>query len=1011
MAGYDDTYQMIISTLMGRPAGEEIQPDEQQAYEINMLNYIRSLELLANGPLIGIATPTTQPVQPNNARACYISGVAQDRTVTFQNFRNYLGQPIQITNGQMEACLVILIWDTQYWSAETVPTSIISAAENANFYYNYNVKKTYASVAAMNADENNPIGTDGKYIQIGDIVSVVNSTTPSENGVYSYTGSGWTYQSSYNFQVSQVKGDNPNTAPSLKLFTDEVNIFNTKVPSTQLIPLETLEGYYINSSGVIVTTTTASRYVDKYSVKEGAEYSTIVKTGSSATMSVAFYKDNNILTVHYIGNNNEQKISDIAPVGANIMYIGYTTIPIAVYEKDNSLQDYIQENTALIQEEAILSNADFTSVFNISGKYINKNTGNEATSVVAITTDFLPLENMIGDKLIVKGASFDYSLAVNFYDSDKNFISTIGIGTDFLYIDKTEFPVNAKYVRINGDAKGKNAVNIAGNIIEMLGRIEPSEIYLANDPSQISINTTAKTITITGGYYHSQKTGGVLPVGSWSYANVGSLIFAVFLSDYKELVFRRIGETPNKNERYLFSFVQTGSVNSAYVSGLQNYTLNGTTYSNYNPTVSGAEPIKYGLLTANKLLYSPKTRTLDITTGIVVMNGARTSTFSQQLVLSSTWQVIYYDTETGLLASATTAQVGSYKDKIIVGVKSDSGLISGFAYTEVTTNAQFDPDYWLQYGHRSKILTEHYVPPTKTDWEFVEETNTFTATLYSRFDALVAQYPNYVSGRVLGQDETGTDIKCYEFIPTGVKYGNSQYGGLMYKVMTTSNHHGWEKNGTICNLWFFELLCSSNDELIKWMRNHIHFITVPMMNPYGAITGTRQNQNGVDLNRNYSIGWTLTEPGTATYGGTEPFSELATQFVKSVIDSNTDIRLFIDFHNFSRSDEGMFWVPSSTKLLLPVARDTFGETFYSIQERYPNEFSEDFRIGYANMSSNGMSQAYASAICKAAACTFEVSGGFQSDWDKALFPERMACHATMALEGYINFIKEGVFRT
>ena len=31
MAGYDDTYQMIISTLMGRPVGTEIQPDSQQA--------------------------------------------------------------------------------------------------------------------------------------------------------------------------------------------------------------------------------------------------------------------------------------------------------------------------------------------------------------------------------------------------------------------------------------------------------------------------------------------------------------------------------------------------------------------------------------------------------------------------------------------------------------------------------------------------------------------------------------------------------------------------------------------------------------------------------------------------------------------------------------------------------------------------------------------------------------------------------------------------------------------
>lgn len=195
MAGYDDTRQMIISTLIGRPVGTEIQDTAQQAYELNMLDYIRSLELVANGPLIGIATPTTQPIQPNDSRVCYIAGVAQDRTETFQNFRNYLGQPIQITNGEMEACLVIFIWDTQYWSAETIPTSIISEADQAYFYYNLTIRKTYDSFAAMQADVNNPIGNDGKYIKIGEIVSVHNEDNPEEDAIYSWeAGPRWQLQ-------------------------------------------------------------------------------------------------------------------------------------------------------------------------------------------------------------------------------------------------------------------------------------------------------------------------------------------------------------------------------------------------------------------------------------------------------------------------------------------------------------------------------------------------------------------------------------------------------------------------------------------------------------------------------------------------------------------------------------------------------------------------------------------------------------------------------------------------
>lgn len=195
MAGYDDTYNMIISTLMGRPAGTEIQPENHQAFALNMLEYIRSLELLANAPFIGVATPTTQPVQPDDSRACYIAGVAQDRTTTFQNFRDMNGDPISITNGEMEACLVIFVWNAQYWSAETVPTNIISSADQAYFFYNLTIRKTYDSVSDMNADVSAPVGNDGKYIKVGEIVSVHNEDDPTEDAIYSWEeGPRWQLQ-------------------------------------------------------------------------------------------------------------------------------------------------------------------------------------------------------------------------------------------------------------------------------------------------------------------------------------------------------------------------------------------------------------------------------------------------------------------------------------------------------------------------------------------------------------------------------------------------------------------------------------------------------------------------------------------------------------------------------------------------------------------------------------------------------------------------------------------------
>lgn len=234
MAGYDDTYKMIIECLMGRPNGTEIQPEKHQEYALNMLNYIRSLELVANAPLIGVADENTMPVQPDNSRACYIAGVGQNRTVTFRNFYDYEGNQISVTSGDTEGFLVIFIWNGQNWSATSVPTNIISQAENATFYYRYNIRKTYNSLANMNADTSNPIGTDGTKIKIGDLVSIVNPTNGDENGIYSYEGAdeGWKFQGGINVAIKQETGQSANDVMSQKAVTDELNKLRTDLQNS-----------------------------------------------------------------------------------------------------------------------------------------------------------------------------------------------------------------------------------------------------------------------------------------------------------------------------------------------------------------------------------------------------------------------------------------------------------------------------------------------------------------------------------------------------------------------------------------------------------------------------------------------------------------------------------------------------------------------------------------------------------------------------------------------------------
>ena len=184
--GYEDTRQKILSTLMQRPNGTEIQPDNHQDFALNLLEYIRSVELISGSTLIGVAYEDTVPVQSNISNVAYIAGVAQQRNVVYENFINENGEPINVTTGEMEAKLVILTWNKQYWSKQEINANIISKADEAYFTYHLKIRKTYSSVSEMEDDIFHPIGNDGIKIKIGEVVSVKNPLNTLEDAVYSY---------------------------------------------------------------------------------------------------------------------------------------------------------------------------------------------------------------------------------------------------------------------------------------------------------------------------------------------------------------------------------------------------------------------------------------------------------------------------------------------------------------------------------------------------------------------------------------------------------------------------------------------------------------------------------------------------------------------------------------------------------------------------------------------------------------------------------------------------------
>lgn len=118
MAGYSDTRKLIIDTLMGRPAGTEIQPEEHQAFALALNDYIRNVELNSGNAFIGFAQADTVPIQSNNGQCFYISTVPPSKNIVYVNFLDSNRNPISVTTPPNKMAFVTLIWDTKSWDSQ-----------------------------------------------------------------------------------------------------------------------------------------------------------------------------------------------------------------------------------------------------------------------------------------------------------------------------------------------------------------------------------------------------------------------------------------------------------------------------------------------------------------------------------------------------------------------------------------------------------------------------------------------------------------------------------------------------------------------------------------------------------------------------------------------------------------------------------------------------------------------------------------------------------------------------
>ena len=167
--------------------------------------------------------------------------------------------------------------------------------------------------------------------------------------------------------------------------------------------------------------------------------------------------------------------------------------------------------------------------------------------------------------------------------------------------------------------------------------------------------------------------------------------------------------------------------------------------------------------------------------------------------------------------------------------------------------------------------------------------------IMTAWENLRKKYPDYITKTLLGKDTSGTiDMYRYDFKPEIVLLTGSVQDGVN-KIYTKDDYpiiimdaciHGAERPCAKALLNLMDLIANAKDySILGWLRNNIHFVILPLANPWGYKNDTRTNVNHVDLNRNFEPLWVYGSDDSEDdrYRGTAPLSEKESQYINAIL--------------------------------------------------------------------------------------------------------------------------------
>ncbi len=178
--------------------------------------------------------------------------------------------------------------------------------------------------------------------------------------------------------------------------------------------------------------------------------------------------------------------------------------------------------------------------------------------------------------------------------------------------------------------------------------------------------------------------------------------------------------------------------------------------------------------------------------------------------------------------------------------------------------------------------------------------------IYGYYDDLMSNNQLYITKTALCREIGGNTLYRYDFKNPEQTHRSDGISQEKPKVILVSGIHP-ELSG-IYSLFNTMKEITTNPKLQE-LKNNVQFIVVPIVNPYGLVNGTRTNANGVDLARNYSIGWIAGDDR-----GEHALSEAETVAIDNILKANADAILYTSCHSFqgSSTDKDFIWVDFAT---------------------------------------------------------------------------------------------------